>query len=234
MTQKYQLGVIFCGMVAAFVVLLLPAAGRGRVRRTPLTWPAASTSSKAVDFSVDLSRRYTFWSGLLGGFFLALSYFGTDQSQVQRYLSGRLAPREPARPDVQRRAQDPHAVLHPAAGHDGLRLLPVRAAAGLLQPGGVGARHAQRRPAAAPLERSTPARSRRASASRRGWLEARHSGDAAPGSPRAGRLAAASRRSRAVRAEAKAALVAADPRAKTNGHRLRLHHVHPRRTCPTG
>ena len=41
-----------------------------------------------MDFSVDVSRRYTFWSGLLGGFFLALSYFGTDQSQVQRYLSG--------------------------------------------------------------------------------------------------------------------------------------------------
>ena len=35
-----------------------------------------------------MNRRYTFWSGLLGGFFLALSYFGTDQSQVQRYLSG--------------------------------------------------------------------------------------------------------------------------------------------------
>ena len=41
-----------------------------------------------VDFSIDTSRRYTFWSGSLGGFFLALSYFGTDQSQVQRYLSG--------------------------------------------------------------------------------------------------------------------------------------------------
>ena len=42
----------------------------------------------AVSFSTDLHRRYTFWTGLLGGFFLSLSYFGTDQSQVQRYLSG--------------------------------------------------------------------------------------------------------------------------------------------------
>jgi Na+/proline symporter len=42
----------------------------------------------AVDFSLDLGRRYTLWSGVLGGMFLALSYFGTDQSQVQRYLSG--------------------------------------------------------------------------------------------------------------------------------------------------
>src|SRR5688572_33064167 len=43
---------------------------------------------EAVDFSMDPSRRYTFWSGILGGFFLSLSYFGTDQSQVQRYIGG--------------------------------------------------------------------------------------------------------------------------------------------------
>ena len=42
-----------------------------------------------LDFSIDLNSRYTFWSGLTGGLFLALSYFGTDQSQVQRYLSGK-------------------------------------------------------------------------------------------------------------------------------------------------
>ena len=86
-TQKYQLGVIFCGMFAAFVVLL---------RRMPpgvglddaLALAGGFRKLNGVDFSVDPSRRYTFWSGLLGGFFLALSYFGTDQSQVQRYLSG--------------------------------------------------------------------------------------------------------------------------------------------------
>jgi uncharacterized sodium:solute symporter family permease YidK len=42
----------------------------------------------AINFSLDFNQRYTFWSGLFGGFFLALSYFGTDQSQVQRYLAG--------------------------------------------------------------------------------------------------------------------------------------------------
>ena len=42
----------------------------------------------AVDFTFDLSNRYTFWSGLIGGLFIALAYFGTDQSQVQRYLTG--------------------------------------------------------------------------------------------------------------------------------------------------
>jgi len=43
---------------------------------------------QVLDFSFDLNERYTFWSGITGGLFLALSYFGTDQSQVQRYLSG--------------------------------------------------------------------------------------------------------------------------------------------------
>src|SRR5690606_9286781 len=42
-----------------------------------------------VNFSFDLESRYTFWSGITGGLFLALSYFGTDQSQVGRYLSGK-------------------------------------------------------------------------------------------------------------------------------------------------
>ena len=133
-TQKYQLGVIFCGMLAAFVVLL---------RRMPpgvglddaLALAGGFRKLNGVDFSVDPSRRYTFWSGLLGGFFLALSYFGTDQSQVQRYLSGTSLRESRLGPDVQRRAQDPHAILHPAAGDDGVRLLPVRAAAGVLQPG---------------------------------------------------------------------------------------------------
>ena len=50
-----------------------------------------------VDFALDLDSRYKFWSGITGGFFLALSYFGTDQSQVQRYLVGPLRHREPPR-----------------------------------------------------------------------------------------------------------------------------------------
>ncbi len=86
-TQKYQLGVIFCGMLAAFVVLLsrMPA---GVGLTSVLTMAGGFHKLEGVDFSLDVNRRYTFWSGLLGGFFLALSYFGTDQSQVQRYLSG--------------------------------------------------------------------------------------------------------------------------------------------------
>ncbi len=52
----------------------------------------AAGRMQAFDFSFDLSKTYTFWSGILGGTFLMLSYFGTDQSQVQRYLAARSVP----------------------------------------------------------------------------------------------------------------------------------------------
>ena len=54
-----------------------------------LTIAGAQNKMNILDFSFDFENRYTFWSGIIGGSFLALSYFGTDQSQVQRYLSGR-------------------------------------------------------------------------------------------------------------------------------------------------
>jgi solute:Na+ symporter, SSS family len=82
LTQKWQMAVIFGGMVTAFVVLL--------TRLPPDATHIAGAMGKlqAVDFTPDLERRYTFWSGLVGGLFLSLSYFGTDQSQVQRYIGG--------------------------------------------------------------------------------------------------------------------------------------------------
>jgi Na+/proline symporter len=87
LTQKYQIGVIFAGMLAAFVVLLarLPA---GLTLTDSMALAGGFHRINAVDFSLNADRRYTFWTGTLGGMFLALSYFGTDQSQVQRYLSG--------------------------------------------------------------------------------------------------------------------------------------------------
>jgi Na+/proline symporter len=87
-TQKQQMVVMLGGMVVAAIaiVLRLPAdlTFGGAVR-------LAGTLGKmnVVDFSFNPDSRYTVWSGLTGGFFLAMSYFGTDQSQVQRYLSGR-------------------------------------------------------------------------------------------------------------------------------------------------
>src|SRR5271170_5465709 len=87
LTQKYQLAVIFGGMVTAFVVLLMRLPSNLSLTDA-LTVAGGFHKLQAVDFSLDVKRRYTFWSGLLGGLFLSLSYFGTDQSQVQRYISG--------------------------------------------------------------------------------------------------------------------------------------------------
>ncbi len=87
LTQKYQIGVIFAGMITAFFVLLakLPA---WLSFHDALSVAGGLNKLEAVDFSFDPARRYTLWTGVFGGMFLALSYFGTDQSQVQRYLSG--------------------------------------------------------------------------------------------------------------------------------------------------
>ncbi len=87
-TQKQQMIIILTGMfiAACLIVAQLPpdisfsdAIGvAGKMQKL-----------EVVNFEFDLSNRYTFWTGMLGGVFLFLSYFGTDQSQVQRYLSGK-------------------------------------------------------------------------------------------------------------------------------------------------
>ena len=86
-THKQQMAVILTGMVVAFFIILsyLPES----VSFTNAL-EIAGTGGKMniLDYSFDFENRYTLWSGLIGGSFLALSYFGTDQSQVQRYLSG--------------------------------------------------------------------------------------------------------------------------------------------------
>ncbi|MEO8773290.1 MAG: sodium:solute symporter, partial [Gelidibacter sp.] len=86
MTQKQQMAVIFTGMFIAFflIVSYLP---ENITFTKALHIAGASGKMDILDFSFDFNNRYTFWSGIIGGTFLALSYFGTDQSQVQRYLS---------------------------------------------------------------------------------------------------------------------------------------------------
>ncbi|WP_375238889.1 sodium:solute symporter [Aurantibacter sp.] len=87
-TQKHQMVVIFTGMVIAFILIMhqLPA---DITFKKAVDIAGASGKMEVIDFSFDLDNRYTIWSGLIGGTFLMLSYFGTDQSQVQRYLSGK-------------------------------------------------------------------------------------------------------------------------------------------------
>ena len=87
-TQKQQMGIIFLGMFVAFflIVSYLP---EDINFDNALQIAGASGKLDVLDFSFDFENRYTVWSGILGGTFLMLSYFGTDQSQVQRYLSGK-------------------------------------------------------------------------------------------------------------------------------------------------
>lgn len=87
-TQKYQMGVIFTGLIITFLIIIYSFPENVTFGKA-IELAAANDKMKILDFSFDLENRYTVWSGILGGTFLMLSYFGTDQSQVQRYLSGK-------------------------------------------------------------------------------------------------------------------------------------------------
>jgi len=87
-TQKQQMIIIFLGMVTAFTLIMYYMPD-GITFSKALDIAGASDKMKVLDFSFDLDKKYTIWTGFLGGTFLMLSYFGTDQSQVQRYLSGK-------------------------------------------------------------------------------------------------------------------------------------------------
>jgi solute:Na+ symporter, SSS family len=88
MTQKQQMFVIMSGMFITFFVILsyLP---EDLNFSNALHVAGANGKMDILDFSYNPETRYTFWSGITGGFFLMLAYFGTDQSQVGRYLSGK-------------------------------------------------------------------------------------------------------------------------------------------------
>ncbi|MFT5640443.1 MAG: Na+/proline symporter [Cyclobacteriaceae bacterium] len=87
-TQKHQMAVIMAGMTAAFFMMI------GYISDYVTFGEAVTIAGRleklnAVDFDFNFEKRYTFWSGITGGLFLALAYFGTDQSQVQRYIGGK-------------------------------------------------------------------------------------------------------------------------------------------------
>ncbi len=87
-TQLGQMLVIWSGIILAAILLfrMLP----DELSFTDMITVAGKAGKmNVVDLSFDPDNRYNIWSGLIGGFFLALSYFGTDQSQVGRYLSGK-------------------------------------------------------------------------------------------------------------------------------------------------
>lgn len=88
LTQKWQMGVILLGMAVAFGILVYKIGGFVEMS-SAMNLAGSVGRLEVLDFDFNLNERYTVWSGLTGGLFLALSYFGTDQSQVQRYLTGK-------------------------------------------------------------------------------------------------------------------------------------------------
>ena len=87
-TQKYQMLVIMAGMVFAFIILLMRLP-EGMTFDNALVVASEMGKMEAIDLNFDPASRYNIWSGLFAGLFLSLAYFGTDQSQVQRYISGK-------------------------------------------------------------------------------------------------------------------------------------------------
>jgi len=87
-THKQQMFVIFTGMAITFFIIMQYLPEELNFNNA-MHIAGANEKLNIIDFSFDPEKRYTIWSGIAGGFFLALAYFGTDQSQVQRYLSGK-------------------------------------------------------------------------------------------------------------------------------------------------
>ncbi len=211
LTQRWQMAVIFGGMITAFTVLLW--------KLPPDATHIAGALGKlqGVDFTPDLKKRYTIWSGILGGFFLSLSYFGTDQTQVQRYIGG-AALRE---------------------GRLGLMFnalfkIPMQFAIVMLgallfvfyqfQPDTPvffnqteWRRHLDGPQAATfhAIDEKYATVHQDKQVKIRAWVAAQDRGDAAAEAPARTAMLAAQKSSEAVRQEARAALVAADPKAKT-------------------
>ena len=87
-TQKQQMLIIFTGLIFTFIYLLNSISNSISIDKA-IKIASLNDKINLLDFSFNLESRYTFWSGITGGLFLALSYFGTDQSQVQRYITGK-------------------------------------------------------------------------------------------------------------------------------------------------
>jgi Na+/proline symporter len=212
LTQKWQTAVIWAGMVTAMVVLMLRLpAGLGFTGAAHVA--GALGKLQAVDFSLDPSRRYTVWSGVFGGLFLSLSYFGTDQSQVQRYIGG-ASLREG------RLGLVFNAVLKIPMQFVILLLGAFLFVFYQFSPHPVFFNQAEWRRHAQDgrfrvIEAEHVSAAAQSQSAIRAWLQARASDDITREASARAAMVAANHRAHAIREEAKAALVAADPRAKT-------------------
>jgi solute:Na+ symporter, SSS family len=211
LTHRWQMAVIAAGMVTALIVLILRLPD-GLHFTGSVAAAGALGKLHAVDFSLDPSRRYTVWTGLFGGLFLSLSYFGTDQSQVQRYIGG---------PSLR---EGRLGLLFNAVLKIPMQFVILMVGALLFvfyqfAPHPVFFNQAEwRRHAQDGRFRAIEAEHAQALAQSqsaiRAWVQARASDDAAREATARAAMVAASDRAQAIRAEARAALLAADPRAK--------------------
>jgi Na+/proline symporter len=214
-TQQLQMAVMLGGMALAFVFIVrqLPA---GVSLGDAVGVAGVLGKLKAVDYSVRFNTRYTFWSGITGGTFVALAYFGTDQSQVQRYLSG-------------------ESLVHSRLGMMFNALLKVPMQLMILFVGvlvfvffqfnaspvffnAIGLETARSSPQAgrlAALEQRHAEAFAQKSSLLGEWVTARHSGDEARGEALAKEIKAAEAKDRAVREETRALVHEVDPLANT-------------------
>jgi Na+/proline symporter len=215
-TQFLQMMVIFLGFGIAFVLILnsLPSG----VSFTDAAVVAGKMGKlNAIDFSFDLQNRYNFWSGLIGGTFVALSYFGTDQSQVGRYLTGRsvaesrtgLLANGIVKVPMQFAILFLGAMVYvfylfaaPPVFFNPVEVERVRA----------GAYGSEFRAVESRYEAASAARNERA----RAYVDARHVGDGATVGVAERALLAADAETRAVRADAVALIQKNDPSAQTS------------------
>ena len=211
LTHRWQMAVIAAGMVTALILLILRLPD-GLHFTGSVAAAGALGKLDAVDFSLDPSRRYTVWTGLFGGLFLSLSYFGTDQSQVQRYIGGSSL------------REGRLGLLFNAVLKIPMQFVILMVGALLFvfyqfAPHPVFFNQAEwRRHAQDGRFRAIEAEHAQALAHSqsaiRAWVQARASDDAAREATARAAMVAASDRAQAIRAEARAALLAADPRAK--------------------
>jgi Na+/proline symporter len=214
-TQQYQMVVMLGGMIAAFFFILFRLPSDVSFGDT-LGIAGALGKMNVVDFSPRLDTRYTLWSGLTGGLFVALAYFGTDQSQVQRYLSGSTLAESRLGLLFNALIKVPMQFLilfvgvivlvfyqfhQPPAFFNGAELESIRQAPGGERLG--------------PMETSYANAFAQKRAELAAWLSARKAGDPVALESAKERLKAADARSRDIRTQIKALIAQLNPRAET-------------------
>lgn len=214
-TQQYQMVVMLGGMIAALFFILFRLPSDVSFGDT-VGIAGALGKMNVVDFSPRLDTRYTLWSGLTGGLFVALAYFGTDQSQVQRYLSGSTLAESRLGLLFNALIKVPMQFLilfvgvivlvfyqfhQPPAFFNGAEMESIRQAPGGERLG--------------PLEASYANAFGQKRAELAAWLSARRAGDPAALESAKERLKAADARSRDIRTQIKALIARLNPRAET-------------------